>query len=304
MNISVVIPLYNKQDTIERAVRSVLHQTFLPIEIIVVNDGSSDKSAEVVESLQIPMLKLINQINSGVSAARNRGVKEAESEWVAFLDADDEWLPDFLLSILGINKKYPQCSILATGYFICNNGKDKTIKLKNVKKFRVQILEYFKVASSSSPPICSSAVVVKKSIIHEIFGFPEGTVAGEDLLTWAKLAKKGIIGYNTCCYSRYYIEFEVSKQKERCKSIIKNNEAVTIDFKNLLDLSKHYERYYLAEWYKIIAKQYLNLQIKDKAFSAINASIRLRPFQIKIYMYYILLLMPKIFINKLKYIGL
>ena len=89
--ISVVIPLYNKEKYIKRAIESVLNQTFQKFEIIVVNDGSTDKSAEIVQNIKDPRIRLINQKNAGVSAARNRGIQEAKYEYIAFLDADDFW---------------------------------------------------------------------------------------------------------------------------------------------------------------------------------------------------------------------
>ncbi len=98
-DISVVIPLYNKEREVERAVRSVLGQTRLPLEIIVIDDGSTDGSAVVTERLGAPLVKLISQSNHGVSTARNRGIAEARGRYVALLDADDAWEPGYLAKI-------------------------------------------------------------------------------------------------------------------------------------------------------------------------------------------------------------
>ena len=91
--ISVVIPLYNKEKQIANTLRSVFAQTYTDYEIIVVNDGSTDNSVAVVESLNDPRIRLIHQKNAGVSAARNRGIEEARGEYIALLDGDDEWKP-------------------------------------------------------------------------------------------------------------------------------------------------------------------------------------------------------------------
>jgi len=88
---SVVIPLYNKERSVKNTIESVLNQTFQDFEVIVVNDGSTDNSLEVVKSFNDERIRIINQKNSGVSSARNRGIKEAKYEWIAFLDADDLW---------------------------------------------------------------------------------------------------------------------------------------------------------------------------------------------------------------------
>ena len=114
--ISVVIPLYNKEKQIERTLRSVFAQTYTDFEIIVVNDGSTDRSAAVVESLNDPRIRLVTQKNAGVSAARNRGIREARGEYIALLDGDDEWKPEFLETMTALTEKYPQCEVFAGNY--------------------------------------------------------------------------------------------------------------------------------------------------------------------------------------------
>lgn len=94
--ISVIIPLYNKESIIERSLQSVLSQNFDDFEVVVVNDGSTDKSAEIVREIKDSRITLIEQENGGPSKARNTGVKHAKGEWILFLDADDELLPGAL----------------------------------------------------------------------------------------------------------------------------------------------------------------------------------------------------------------
>ena len=93
---SVVIPLYNKRQEIETTIRSVLSQTLSPHEIIVVDDGSTDGSGEVVKGMDSPLVRLIRQTNAGECAARNRGIAEATGDYIALLDADDSYRPDFM----------------------------------------------------------------------------------------------------------------------------------------------------------------------------------------------------------------
>jgi GT2 family glycosyltransferase len=96
MTVSVVIPLYNKAATVERSVRSVLAQTMPDFELIVVDDGSSDRGPDLVAAMTDPRIRLIRQANTGPGGARNRGLAAAEGELAAFLDADDEWFPTYL----------------------------------------------------------------------------------------------------------------------------------------------------------------------------------------------------------------
>ena len=98
--ISVVIPVFNKADTLDRALKSVLRQTYQKFEILVINDGSTDESVDVIGRFQDARIRLIEQPNSGVSVARNRGVESATYDLIAFLDADDEWLPELLERLL------------------------------------------------------------------------------------------------------------------------------------------------------------------------------------------------------------
>ena len=94
--ISVIIPLYNKEPIIERSLQSVLSQDYDDFEVVVVNDGSTDRSADIVRSINDPRIRLIEQENGGPSKARNTGTKSARGEWILFLDADDELLPGAL----------------------------------------------------------------------------------------------------------------------------------------------------------------------------------------------------------------
>ncbi|HDR8111751.1 glycosyltransferase family 2 protein [Bacillus thuringiensis] len=102
--ISIVIPLYNKEHYIKRAIKSIIGQTFQNYEIIVIDDGSEDNSCNMVRSFQDSRIQLIQQKHSGVAAARNRGIESARADIIAFLDADDEWQPTFLETICSLKK--------------------------------------------------------------------------------------------------------------------------------------------------------------------------------------------------------
>ena len=114
--ISVVIPLYNKEKSIAHTLKCVLNQTYRDFEVVVVDDGSKDNSAAVVEQFEDKRIRLVRQKNGGVSAARNRGIAEARGEYVAFLDADDVWKQNHLESITNLIHQFPKSKAWATCY--------------------------------------------------------------------------------------------------------------------------------------------------------------------------------------------
>ena len=148
MTITVVIPLYNKKDTITRALDSVLNQQVLPDEIIVINDGSTDGSEKEVENLINPLITLVHQENKGVSAARNKGIELAKSEWIAFLDADDEWETNFLTEIKKLINENKGINAIGTNYF---HKADNNLFINPVRKIHYinnnSISNYFNFAS-------------------------------------------------------------------------------------------------------------------------------------------------------------
>lgn len=109
--ITVVIPAYNAERTLEETVRSVQAQTFSDIEIIIINDGSTDQTRNLIENLTDPRIKVFSYENSGVAVARNRGVTHAAGEFIAFIDADDLWMPDKLELQLSALKQHPEAGV-------------------------------------------------------------------------------------------------------------------------------------------------------------------------------------------------
>ena len=196
--ISVVMPLFNKEGQVARSVHSVLGQTCGEFELIVVNDGTTDGSREVVASLRDRRIRLIDQKHAGVSAARNRGIGEARAKLIAFCDADDEWEPDHLESLLGLSRRYPGAAVYATGYWFASPGELRRANiLRGVHDDFEEGLfdDYFRVAAASDPPLCSSSVAVRVDALRDVGFFRRDVDTGEDLLTWARLAERYPIAY-------------------------------------------------------------------------------------------------------------
>ena len=176
--VSAVIPLYNKAPYIGRAIQSVLAQTEQEFEVIVVDDGSTDGGAAIVEHFADPRIRLITQENRGASAARNRGIRESWADLVAFLDADDEWYPAFLETALDLRRRYPGAGLYATAYTIYNpDGGRRVASIAAVPPtpWSGLLPNYFRSAALGEPPISSSSVAIPRGVLKETGGFAEGT---------------------------------------------------------------------------------------------------------------------------------
>jgi glycosyltransferase involved in cell wall biosynthesis len=198
MNISVVIPLFNKEQYIGTALGSVLNQTIQPDEIVVVDDGSTDNSANEVLSIQDERIRLIQQPNAGEGAARNRGVAESRNELVAFLDADDEWKPDFLLHIQRLHNNFPYCGAYATTYEIIDPDGSKSYPfLEGVPPAPwIGIIPNLFTMMQHGTPFFPSSVVIPRYICQDLNGFPEGIRQGADKMMWVRLGVKYPIAFS------------------------------------------------------------------------------------------------------------
>jgi glycosyltransferase involved in cell wall biosynthesis len=248
--VSIVMPLYNKANQVLKTITSVTAQTLNDWELVVVDDGSTDGGPELVRALGDARIRVVSQANAGVSAARNRGIELARADLVAFLDADDLWLPQFLAAILALQADFPQAQWFATGYEIRPAvGAPYASRLRGpVTNFSRGILpDYFSVAIASDPPVCSSATAVRRDAIQVIGGFPVGIGSGEDLLTWARLAVRYPLAYE----ARALAVFVVS-------GIERRPDAADRVGKALIQLAREYSgvpglRRYLALWYRMQA---------------------------------------------------
>ena len=161
LNFTVIIPLFNKAEHILRTLQSVEWQKYPAAEIIVIDDGSTDEGPALVQKANMKNVRLVHQENQGVSAARNNGVALASHEYVAFLDADDQWLPLFLDEVARLIVKFPQAKFFATRYQIVeaeDNYCDAKIKLENTNPEGVILHDYFNVASQGDLPFTLSLI--------------------------------------------------------------------------------------------------------------------------------------------------
>ena len=224
MFFSVVIPLFNKQDYVHRAIRSVLAQTHANFELIIVDDGSTDNSAAIVKAISDIRIKLIQQVNGGVSKARNTGAKFAKAGWIAFLDADDEYDPDFLKEAITFLKSYKEArlSFLGANYFL--GTRDRTAMPEELK---TGVYDYYQLFGNQRSPSHSSTTIVNKIDFLLVGGFPEGVKQFEDWITWFKLGMVGDFGYIGKPLGFYHsVEGSVARTKRNSKEFY--NDAVLL----------------------------------------------------------------------------
>lgn len=185
MFFSVVIPLYNKAHSVARTIDSVLGQTHIDFELIIVNDGSTDDSLEVVANIKDDRIRIISTENRGVSAARNKGVAVANSDYIAFLDADDYWEPSFLTTQAALIDAFPKAALYGFNYADVINGQIKAYNQGMGDSFCGYVEDYF--GTSHGDLFCSSSIVIGKQAFERVGGFDERIHYAEDLDLWYRL---------------------------------------------------------------------------------------------------------------------
>jgi glycosyltransferase involved in cell wall biosynthesis len=185
---SVVVPLYNKGQSIRQALESILGQTFKPSEIIVVDDGSTDNGPDVVREFTEQGVCLIGQSNQGVSAARNFGISSSKCEYIAFLDADDFWLPGHLEAVRSLILSHPQAALFSTAHVIRRQGRYRRPYSVFPNEWQGLVPDFFQAYSKGLGLVNSSTAVVRRAALMQVGGFPVGIRRGEDIIVWSKLA--------------------------------------------------------------------------------------------------------------------
>ena len=205
MKFSVIIPLYNKAPYIRKALESVFAQTYTDYELIIVDDGSTDGSADIAEAIlqeaigtknseadlsSPPRLiasspyRLLKQKNAGVSAARNNGFSVSSAEYIAFLDADDWWAPTYLERIAQLINDYPDAGLYACNYVYYKPG--KTHVALNIPTGYINYPKAY--YESNAMPVWTGAAMMPRKVFEEMGGFSLGIKLGEDFLLWSKIA--------------------------------------------------------------------------------------------------------------------
>lgn len=254
---SVVIPLFNKENHIEGTIKSVLTQTFQDFEILVIDDGSTDGGAKIVRSFQEDRIRLIEQVNSGVSVARNRGIKAASADYIVFLDADDLWFAGFLQTIEELIEEYPGAGIYATAYERkISDGEYEPLKILDLKsKKDTGIVEnYFKSKTLDSHLIWTSTTCVPRHVFFDNdIWFPPGVRLYEDVYVWGRIALVMELAYSKFVGGVYVLDAENST-RDICRQNITPSDV-------LMSL-KSYEHLTDRTDLKIYLRKYLENHVK------------------------------------------
>ena len=214
--ISVVVPLYNKEDEIERCLRSILAQTVAEFEVVVIDDGSTDQGPSRVLEVSDPRIRLIRQRNGGLADARNRGMAESRADWIAFLDADDQWRPEHLGQILALVEAHPSAGLAFTAFWIDRGSRmRRRVQLSGRYRDRSgRIRNYFSIPSGKTLP---SACAVRKDAALEVGGFRQ--MFGEDIDFFLRMAARWQVVYGGVATSVWHIDAKNRMCVDQSKSV-------------------------------------------------------------------------------------
>ena len=231
---SIVIPLFNKEDFIEKTLKSILTQSFEDYEIIIINDGSTDKSEEIVLQFNNSRIKYFYKKNEGVSVARNYGIEQSKGNYVAFLDADDLWFPDHLKVLNKLIQNFPNAGLYASRYITrVAEGKYITNKFLKIPKNFAGIVPDFFYSSLVNRIALTSAVTIPKYILNKTGCFDPNISSGQDLDLWIKIA----LSFPVAISDSVTVEYNTTDQNSLSKINITDKKL--IDFSQFNDKEKN-----------------------------------------------------------------
>ncbi len=307
--ISVIIPIYNKEKYVIDAIQSVLNQTYQHFELILLNDGSKDNSLPVVEdylsglklknSIQYNKISLYNRKNCGVSTTRNQGAEYAKYNFLAFLDADDWWEPDFLSEMIEMIQDFPEASVWGTGYNKIRNNRKIESEIGLPRGFYRGYIDYFRVYATNFyyMPLWIGATIIKKDTFIIEKGFRPFLKWGEDFDFWIRIALNYKIAFLNKHLSNYNHDVDNSERAMNNKlhpvehdflfhtGLYANFEATNPYLKLLFDKFRTYSllQYYLDNSMHKVAKLELDKVNWKKQPLKVRLTYSLPVFIIKLF---------------------
>ncbi len=253
---SVIIPLYNKSNFIKNTIESILNQIFQDFEIIIVEDCSTDNSLEIAKTVISDKIRIIrHEKNKGLSASRNTGIRNANSKYIAFLDADDLWKPNYLEKINSLINKFPEASLFATNYEELYPNNVTVLPSTNIKNFNKDgIIEDFFESNLSQSIYCACSLCVEKSVFEKIGFYNEEITFAEDIDFNIRANNRFKLAYS----KEPLVTYTLLLENQITNTALKNKIIPDFDsyeeiasknpsFKKYLD----FNRYVMAKHYKI-----------------------------------------------------
>lgn len=195
---SVIVPLYNKEKYIRQTINSILNQTYKKFELWIIDDGSTDDSVNIVKEFNDSRVFLHQQVNNGVSSARNTGIQLSRGEYICFIDADDSWDSDYLETLYELYQKYPCAQMASTNYRVKYNNRITIPKLVGVSNTNDEIVKSFLYSCTAPFWICNSSCVSfrRKELVASGERFPEGETVYEDLDLWLRFGYNHVVAHS------------------------------------------------------------------------------------------------------------
>jgi glycosyltransferase involved in cell wall biosynthesis len=184
----IVMPLYNKANFVPETVESALAQTFRDWTLLVVDDGSTDGSVAAVEAFNDPRIRVLRQTNAGPGAARNLGITSGTSDWIAFLDADDVWLPDHLAVLDSIRRRFPEAALIGSA-FVPWEGEARMAPAARAGG-DPRLIRYFHEVASGRAPFFTSSAAFSRRAVNSV-GLLKPVMMEDETEFWARLALHG-----------------------------------------------------------------------------------------------------------------
>ncbi len=233
---SVIIPIYNKEKDVETTIKSVLNQTYVDYEVILVDDGSTDNSLNIVNTIEDDRIQIFTKQNEGVSKTRNYGIKKAKAEHIAFLDADDYWYPNHLENLNFLITTYPNHNWFASAYEKKRTEK-LTVKmdspiLKNGDEWYGEVEDFFKYCYKDCL-VWTSTVCFKKEFFNNLNGFSKSYTHGEDTDLWIRAALQSSLIFSNKITATHNL---ISNNRSTDIPVLKRN---IIDINSFIDKEKN-----------------------------------------------------------------
>ncbi|HMK04832.1 MAG TPA: glycosyltransferase [Ferruginibacter sp.] len=303
--ITVLMPAYNTEKYIAEAIASVLDQTFIDFELLIINDGSADKTVQVINSFTDPRIRLINQTNQGIAAALNIGLLNARAELIARFDADDICMPDRLMLQYKFLSVHPDHIIVGSDADFIDMYGDFVY----TRRLPAHTNEEIQELTGNKCPFIHSAVMFRKTPVMEAGGYNVHAHAFEDLLLWSKVLKQGK-AYNLSQkllrvrLNPWSISIDDKWWTKRFREIltgsIRSGDIAEPEGQELLNILKERNNPKIKEgsYYSLLGKKYLwdNHQPVKARFN-LKKAIRIHPARLDSYAIMALSFFPREFIN-------